>query len=210
MNETHKSDEPLASFKIVHWGDIDRLARILFNSIVKDEYKPDIILGISRGGWIPARLLSDMFEASYLLEGKKVTSILATMQIKFYTSIAETHTKPIVSQDVGVDIFEKKILLIDDLADSGESLQCALEYLNLKKPQEIRIGTLLAKPWSKIVPDYFAEEATEWVVFPHEFYEFMCELTINEKLDKTVAWTKFIELGLPDSAINFFIETFFS
>ena len=199
----------MVAFRIVKWEDIDRLARILFNKIVKNGYKPDIILGISRGGWIPARLLSDMFEAKYLLEGKKISSILATMQIRFYTSIAETHSRPVISQDVGVDIFEKKILLIDDLADTGESLDCALEYLDLKQPQEVRIATLLAKPWSKISPYYFAEEATEWVVFPHEFYEFMCEHTIKEKLDKTTAWKTFIEIGIPDSAINFFIETFF-
>ena len=200
----------MVPFKILHWADIDKLAQKLFHRIVKDGYMPDIILGISRGGWIPARLLSDMFEASYLLEGKKLSSILATMQIIFYTSIAETHSKPVISQDVGVDIFEKKILLIDDLADTGESLQCALDYLDLKQPQAIKIATLLSKPWSKISPDYYAEETTEWVVFPHEFYEFMCERTISEKLDKTVAWAKFIELGIPDSAVNFFIETFFA
>ena len=199
----------MVEFKIFSWHDIDRLARSLFNLIKSDGYKPDIILGISPGGWIPARLLSDMFEASYLLEGHQTSSILATMQIRFYTGIAETHTKPVIAQDVGVDILKKKILLIDDLADSGESLKCALDYLKLKDPKEVRIGTLLYKPWSKVKPEYFVEEATEWVVFPHEYYEFMTEQTLSKKLDKTKAWVTFLEQGIPDSAVMFFVETFF-
>jgi hypoxanthine phosphoribosyltransferase len=199
----------MVEFKIFSWRDIDELARQLFNLVKIDGYDPEIILGISRGGWIPARLLSDMFEARYLLEGHKTSSILATMQIRFYTGIAETHTKPVIAQDVGVDIFQKKILLIDDLADSGESLRCALDYLKLKDPKEVRIGTLLYKPWSKVKPEYYAEEATEWVVFPHEYYEFMTEQTLSKKLDKTEAWALFLEQGIPDSAVIFFVETFF-
>ncbi len=199
----------MVEFKIFSWRDTDNLARQLFNLVKNDGYTPEIILGISRGGWIPARLLSDMFEASYLLEGHKTSSILATMQIRFYAGIAETHSKPVISQDVGVDIFQKNILLIDDLADSGESLICALDYLKLKDPQEVRIATLLYKPWSKVKPDYFAEEATEWVVFPHEYYEFMTERTLSQKLDKTDAWATFLELGIPESAVIFFVETFF-
>jgi len=199
----------MVEFKIFSWREIDELARQLFNLVKSDGYDPEIILGISRGGWIPARLLSDMFEASYLLEGHQTSSILATMQIRFYTGIAETHTKPVIAQDVGVDIFQKKILLIDDLADSGESLKCALDYLKLKDPKEVRIGTLLYKPWSKVKPEYFVEEATEWVVFPHEYYEFMTEQTLSKKLDKTKAWVTFLEQGIPDSAVMFFVETFF-
>ena len=199
----------MVEFKIFSWRDIDELARQLYKLVKNDGYDPEIILGISRGGWIPARLLSDMFEASYLLEGHQTSSILATMQIRFYTGIAETHTKPVIAQDVGVDIFQKKILLIDDLADSGESLNCALNYLKLKDPKEVRIGTLLYKPWSKVKPEYYAEEATEWVVFPHEYYEFMTEQTLSKKLDKTEAWAMFLEQGIPDSAVIFFVETFF-
>ncbi|MHA1947729.1 MAG: phosphoribosyltransferase [Candidatus Hodarchaeales archaeon] len=199
----------MVEFKILSWQEIDYLARQLYNLVKSDGYTPEIILGISRGGWIPARLLSDMFEARYLLEGHKTSSILTSMQVGFYTGIAETHTKPVIAQDVGVDIFQKKILLIDDLADSGESLQCALDYLELKNPKEVKIATLLYKPWSKIKPDYYVEEAEEWVVFPHEYYEFMTERTLSQKLDKTKAWATFLELGIPDSAVIFFVETFF-
>lgn len=198
----------MVEFKILKWPDIDKLARKLFHLVKNDNYEPDIILGISRGGWIPARLLSDMFEAEIPLKDKKGTSILATMQIKFYTGIAETHTRPVVAQDVGVDIFRKKILLVDDLADTGESLECALDYLRLKNPKEVKIATLLWKPWSKVTPNYYVEEANEWIVFPHEYYEFMTERMVSEGYNKTQAWTAFIELGIPDETVNFFVENF--
>jgi hypoxanthine phosphoribosyltransferase len=202
--------EIMVEFRVVNWDQLDKLARQLYHMISNDGFEPEIILGISRGGWIPARLLSDMFEASYPLKYGNNTSILATMQIKFYTGISETHARPVISQDVIVDIHQKRILLVDDLADSGESLQCALEYLNLKDPKEVRIATLLYKPWSKVKPNYYVDEATEWVVFPHEYYEFMAERTISEEYDAATAWRTFIELGIPDSSIIFFVETFLS
>ncbi len=200
----------MVEFRVVNWDQLDNLARQLYHMITNDGFEPEVILGISRGGWIPARLLSDMFEASYPLKRGRIPSILATMQIRFYTGISETHARPVISQDVIVDIHQKKILLVDDLADSGESLQCALEYLNLKDPKEVRIATLLYKPWSKVKPHYYVEEATEWVIFPHEYYEFMAERTISEGYDPATAWKTFIELGIPDSSIVFFLNTFLS
>jgi hypoxanthine phosphoribosyltransferase len=199
----------MIKFRVLTWQEIDQLARTLFSMVKNDAYKPDIIVGISRGGTIPARLLSDMFEADGPLKGDKQTvQALSTMQVKFYTGIAETHASPVVAQDVGVDIYDKDILLVDDLVDSGESIRCALDYLQLKRPNEIRVATLLVKPWSKITPEYFVEEATEWVVFPHEYYEFMTERTISEGYDRIQAWSTFTGLGIPDSSVNFFVENF--
>ncbi len=200
----------MVKFKIVSWQEIDQLARKLFHLIKNDEFEPEIILGISRGGTIPARLLSDMFEAVIPFKGRENTSILASMQIKFYTGIAETHTQPIVAQGVTVEIQQKKILLVDDLVDSGESIQCALDYLSLKNPKEVRIAALLHKPWSKVTPHYYVEGTTEWVVFPHEYYEFMTERTISEGYDKAEAWATFLKLGIPDSSVSFFVENFLS
>ena len=200
----------MVEFRVVNWEQLDLLARKLYLMIQNDGFKPEIILGISRGGWIPARLLSDMYEASFPLRQEKINSVLATMQIQFYTGISETHSRPIISQDVGVDIHRKRILLVDDLADTGESLKVALDYLDFKNPNEVRIATLLYKHWSAVKPHYYVEEVTEWVVFPHEYYEFMTERTLSEGYDKTTAWATYIELGIPDSSINFFVETFLS
>lgn len=200
----------MVKFKIVTWQEIDQLARKLFHLIKNDGFEPEIILGISRGGTIPARLLSDMFEAVIPFIKKGSTSILASMQIKFYAGIAETHTRPVVAQDVTVEIQQKIILLVDDLVDSGESIQCALDYLSLKNPKEVRIAALLYKPWARITPHYYVEKTTEWVVFPHEYYEFMTERTISEGYDKAEAWATFLKLGIPDSSVTFFVENFLS
>lgn len=198
----------MVKFKIVSWQEIDHLARNLFHLVKNDEFEPEIILGISRGGTIPARLLCDMFEAEIPFKKGGITTILAMMQIKLYPGIAETHTRPVVAQDVTVEIQQKTVLLVDDLVDSGKSIQCALDYLNLKNPKEVKVATLLYKPWSKVIPHYYVEKATEWVVFPHEYYEFMTERTISEKYSKTEAWKTFIRLGIPDSSVSFFVENF--
>ena len=102
------------------WDNIENLAVKLYHSIIEDKYIPDIIAGISRGGIVPARILSDLF----LAQGRKVT--LSIMQIGFYSGIAKTKREPIVYQDLPGHIYGKKILLIDDVADSGVSLEFAL------------------------------------------------------------------------------------
>lgn len=200
----------MTKFRIVTWREIDQLAQNLYHLVKNDDYRPEIILGISRGGTIPARLLSDMFEAGFPFKNEKTTFILATMQVKFYTGISETHTQPMIEQDVTTPIYFKKILLVDDLADTGASLQCALDYISSKSPKEVKIATFLCKPWSKIIPHYFVEETTKWVVFPHEYYEFMTERTISEGYDKAEAWATFVKLGIPDSSVSFFVENFLS
>lgn len=190
------------------WTDIDRMARKLFEKIQESKFQPDIIVGISRGGWIPARLLSDILESSITIKGSERKTILANMQITFYTRIAETHARPVISQDLNVDIRGKKILLVDDLVDSGESIQCALDYLKLKDSGIVKVATLLYKPTSKIIPDYYIETTEDWIVFPHEVYEFMTERSQSQNFNEIEAWKEFLELGIPESSINFFLDRF--
>ena len=63
--------DPKVAAEIQTVRNLENVIIKMFNLVKNDGYTPEIILGISRGGWIPARLLSDMFEARYLLEGHK-------------------------------------------------------------------------------------------------------------------------------------------
>ncbi len=184
------------------WDFIESLTVKLYKSIVvKDQYMPDIIAGISRGGLVPARIISDLF----LAQRKKVT--LSIMQIGFYSGIAKTEKEPIIYQDLPGHIHGKKILLIDDVADTGVSLEFALQYLNMKKPIEIRVGTLYYKPWSILRPHFYVEETSAWIIFPHERYEFMAEQLKKRKMDKDESRKFFIEeAGIPEYSVNQFLD----
>lgn len=70
---------------------------------------------------------------------------------------------------------EDNLLLVDDVFDSGRSLEAVLDELTRRcrrnLPQNIRIATVYYKPErnrSALVPDYFVREARHWLIFPHE------------------------------------------
>ncbi|MFX1286724.1 MAG: phosphoribosyltransferase [Promethearchaeota archaeon] len=189
------------TFKAPSWDDIELITVKLYKLVRKDGFFPDIIAGISRGGLVPARIISDLF----LCEFEKPT--LAIMQIGFYSGVGKTQKEPIIYQDLPGHIHGKKILLIDDVADSGVSLDFAMKYLNMKKPQEVRIGTLYYKPWSTVKPQYFVEETESWIIFPHERYEFMAEQLKKRKMDAIKAKRFFLEeAGIPEYSIEQFLK----
>jgi hypoxanthine phosphoribosyltransferase len=186
------------TFDAPTWEYIEILTVELFKQL-KDEYFPDIIAGISRGGLVPARIISDL----YWCEGKKIT--LSIMQIGFYSGVGKREKEPIIYQDLPGLTHGKSILLIDDVADSGVSLDFALKYLEMKKPKEVRIGTLYYKPWSIIKPNYYVEETRSWIIFPHERYEFMAEQIKN--FESSFEIKKFLlKTGIPEYSINHFLE----
>jgi len=132
-------------------------------------YKPDMIIGISRGGLVPARILSDIL-------GIKKVGIIG---ITFYRKAGETNESPEIVQELCMDIKGKKILLVDDIADTGKSLVVAKDYLESKEAGEIKVATIHYKPNSIFKPDYYVGTTTAWVVYPWE-----CKETERE-LEKT-------------------------
>ena len=122
------------------WDYIENLSFQLYMKIKESGFTPDVMAGVSRGGLVPARVLSDL----YLAEKHKVT--LAIMQVGFYSGVDKTHKEPIIYQDLPGHVYGKKILLVDDVSDSGVSLDYALQYLRMKKPAEIKVATLPAFP----------------------------------------------------------------
>lgn len=193
--------EEKLSFTVPSWEYIENLSFKLYMLIKESSFRPDLIAGISRGGLVPARIISDL----YLAEGKKVT--LSIMQVGFYSGINKRQREPIIYQDLPGHIYGKKILLIDDVADSGVSIEFAITYLRMRKPLDIKVGTLYYKPSSKIIPDFYVEETSSWIVFPHERYEFMNEQFQSQGLSNSQIRDYFIkEIGLSESSVENFLE----
>jgi hypothetical protein len=129
--------------------------------IRKSGFKADLIVGVSRGGWVPARILSDLLE----------NARTANVRIEFYTGIERTATSPAVTQPVSDNISGKSVLLVDDVSDSGESLKVALEHLLMNGAASVKTITIYFKPHSIFKPDYFAEATSDWIIFPWERLE---------------------------------------
>ena len=148
----------------LEWTDIEELAEELASQTI--EFKPDVLVGISRGGLVPVRLLSD-----YLNNPQ-----VAIFRIEFYKGIGKTNDKPEITHPLTIDVKNKKVLIVDDVSDSGASLIVAKEYIEKLGAKEIRIATLHYKPRSSFKPDYYVGETDAWIVYPWEKNEAKIQL----------------------------------
>ena len=124
-------------------------------------YSPEVIVGVSRGGWPPARVMSDLLE----------NPNLANMKVEFYTNIGVTAQQPKITQPVTSEVIGKRVLVVDDVADSGHSLSVTVKHLARKGAREIRVCTLYLKPKSIFKPNHYARTTSKWVIFPWERLE---------------------------------------
>jgi len=187
------------AFEIPSWNQIYRLLLKLAEEVRKSGFEPEVIVGVSRGGWIPARIMSDLLE----------TPKLANVTAEFYVGVTETKHEPAITQPVSLPVKDKKVLVIDDAADTGESIQLVNSHLKNQGASEIKIATIYYKPWSIIVPHYYEKETRCWIVFPWEQKE-----TVRKTVEKfrgearTVedAKEKLISSGLNRELVELFIK----
>ena len=149
--------------KFLHltWEDVQNLTRSLADKIRRRGFIPEVIVAIGRGGFIPARILCD------LLGVKKLVSI----GIEYYKDIEERGEEPILVYSMNTDVNNKSILLVDDVSDSGRSLQLAVNHILKKGVTNLMVVTLHYKPWSTFRPDLFVEEIESWIIYPWEILE---------------------------------------
>ena len=184
-----------AEFEAPTWNQIYAMLLRQAEKIHRSDFKPDIIVGVTRGGWIPARVLSDLLEISNL----------ATVGVEFYLGVGETRNKPVLTQSVSASVTGKKALLVDDVTDSGKSLQLAKDHVLQQGTKEVRIATVYAKPFSVTKPDYYEKRTRRWVVFPWDAKETVRKI-VEDKSATTVETGKLVKAGLPKQLVEGFLK----
>ena len=152
---------PNTQYEIPTWNQTYDMLLSQAQKIQASNYKPDLIVAIARGGLVPARILSDLLG----------TEELTVIQVEFYVDIAKTSQQPLLKQGLIIPIQGKKTLLVDDISDTGKTLQLAKTHLTDHGAAEIKTATLYTKPQSTATPDYFEKETSRWVVFPWDAKE---------------------------------------
>lgn len=189
-------------YLILSWDDVYNLTLQLSERIVKSGYKPDVIVGIARGGWIPARILSDVLYANAMFN----------VRIEYYSDVGIRGREPKVTQPLSISLEGKKILLVDEVIDTGDSLLHAIEHVKLQGVKEVRSAVLHLKPRSKITPDYYMQKVDCWTVYPWEHRESIIALVkIFKKGDPSLS-TKEIrerlvfEVGFDPTIADYFMK----
>jgi hypoxanthine phosphoribosyltransferase len=133
----------------------------LARQIRRDHYEPEIVVGVSRGGWPPARIMSDLLQ----------NPNLANMRVEFYRDIGVRNKKPRITQPVTMEVVGKRVLVVDDVSDTGHSLRVVANHLRRKPVEELRVCTIYMKPNSVFRPDYYSRTTSKWIIFPWERLE---------------------------------------
>jgi hypoxanthine phosphoribosyltransferase len=139
------------------WDDLGAGSRIIAEQIASDGFEPDIVLGIARGGLLVAGAVA------YALDVKNTF----TMNVEFYTGIEERLEMPMILPPVPdlVDLGESRVLIADDVADTGKTLALVKDFLD-GKVGEVRAAVLYEKPRSEVNCEYVWRRTDRWIDFP--------------------------------------------
>ena len=176
------------------WCDIHGMLKELHEKVTEKALNPDIVVGIAMGGIVPAVILARLLRV-------EVDSVGA----KFYRGVDERGERPQITQEVSSDLEGLSVLLVDDVADSGETLKAVKEHIQKRGVAELATCTLHYKPWSIIKPDIYIDQTEAWIIYPWERKEAFRDIKDkmrSEGLSKEEIRNQMIANGIPESLVD--------
>lgn len=152
-------------YNYIDWETLHSLVGKLALSISRS-YLPQVLVGALRGGYVVARILSDFLGIDEL----------AVLGVKFYRGVGERGEKPVITVPLVHDVKDKAVLVVDDVADTGRTLETAVADLRLRGARSVKTAVLFLKPRSIMIPDFYVETTDSWVIFPWEICDFLREM----------------------------------
>jgi hypoxanthine phosphoribosyltransferase len=155
---------------ITNWEYIYGLCRDVADQVKASDFEPDVVVALARGGWFAGRSLCDFLGLDDL----------TSLKMEHYVGTAQKTGEPEVRYPMPEGSVEgKDVLIIDDIADTGGSIERADEYVREREPNAVRTATLQLLGTSEFEPDYVGERLAEWawIVYPWNFIEDMIDLT---------------------------------
>ncbi|MGX1738889.1 phosphoribosyltransferase [Corynebacterium flavescens] len=138
------------------WETFGEASRNLSQQIIDSGWFPDLIVGVARGGLIPAGAIG------YAIGVKAMGAI----NVEFYTDIGQTLPDPVIldPQLDTASLRDKKVLVIDDVADSGKTLDLVVNLLE-ETASEVRSAVIYTKPTTIFEPDFSWLKTDKWINF---------------------------------------------
>lgn len=156
--------------RVASWADIDRWADAIAAQVDRAGRRPQTIVGLTRGGWVAARLLADRLAVRRLV----------AVRAQHWGVTATPTGSAQLTEPLSGDVAGERVLVVDDITDTGESLELAAAHIAQRRPDRLESATLLHITRAKYAPTYFGEEiprdAWVWVVFPWNVWEDLATL----------------------------------
>jgi hypoxanthine phosphoribosyltransferase len=152
------------------WPEVDRWADTVAGQVRSAGRLPDTIVGLTRGGWIPARLLTDRLGVRRLV----------SLRVQHWGVTAAQDGAAKLTEGLSGSVADAAVLVVDDITDTGESLRLASDHVRASGPRSVETAALVHIAHSKFLPTYFGEEIPQsawvWVVFPWNYWEDLATL----------------------------------
>lgn len=149
------------AYEYYDWHTLGERIFSLAQDILAQGLEFDRLVALAKGGLAFSRSMVDFLAIPQV----------STLQVEFYTGIAQTAKTPVISQTLPVSVKNERILVFDDIADKGDTLDFATKYLQYHGIKDVKTAVLVSKPWSSFKPDFTAAESQAWVIFPNETRE---------------------------------------
>lgn len=152
------------------WDHLHNLCKKIAKQIKDSNFKPDMVIALARGGFVPARTICDSL----------VIKDLLSVKIDHWGITAAKDGKAKLRYPINVNLDDKNVLIVDDITDTGESLKLAVDHIKSLKAKEVKTATIYHIDHSKIEPDFYGgvikKDKWTWVIWPWNFIEDMCNL----------------------------------
>jgi len=146
----------LVRFRYLTWSEYGSLVTALAERVASSGREFDVVVGIARGGLPVAMAVADEIEAG-----------LDFVTVRSYTGIGE-RSSPRILRTVTESVAGRRVLVVDDIIDHGETMQTVVGHLNGRRPGLLQTASIFTKPWSRFDPDFSLRKVASWVVFPYE------------------------------------------
>lgn len=165
---------PQEEFLETSWEMFGELCRALALKVARD-YRPEVVIGIARTGAIPAAIVASILRLDFYSivisrrEGEEVV-----------------RDRPTVLTEAPIQAQGRRVLLVDEITTSGDTLRLGLAAVRAIDPQEVRTATSFVRPRGH-KPDYFALETDATIIFPWDRKIFEGEdLVVNPRYEGAV------------------------
>ncbi|CAN5126336.1 phosphoribosyltransferase [Frigoribacterium sp. UYMn621] len=152
IDEEHTPDR-----EVLGWDEFGEASRELAAQVHGSGFVPDMVVAIARGGLLLAG------SVAYALDVKSCGAI----NVEFYTGVDLRLAEPVLLSPMldTPSVSGQKVLLVDDVSDSGRTLAMVLELL-LKAGADVRSLCLYSKPQTVLEPDFVWRRTSKWIAFP--------------------------------------------
>lgn len=164
--------------------------------VYEDGFRPKFVIGIWRGGTPVGIAVQEYFEYKNVETDHIAVRTSSYYGINKQSKTIKVHGLQYLIENANA---EDSLLIVDDVFDSGRSIDALInqtqELMRKNYPKDVRVATPWYKPGNnktKMVPDYFVHESSDWLVFPHEL-KGLTDEEVKRKKDLANIYDLFID-----------------